>query len=294
MSLRVSVVVPTCGRADLLARCLQALENQSLPREQYEIVVVDDSRLRSGPAAARNRGWRRANANIIAFTDDDTVPDHEWLERGLEAIQDQAMQDHVDAISGRIVMPIPATPTDYERDAQGLERSEFVTANCFVRKHILERLNGFDEGFRMAWREDSDLHFRLLQCGARLVHAPRAVVVHPVRPASWGVSVKQQRKVMYDALLFKKHRRLYRERIRASARWDYYLIVTSLVAAAGGFTPALLLWALLSIRFCLQRLKGASKRPGHVLEMLTTSILIPPLAVFWRFAGALRYRVAFL
>jgi GT2 family glycosyltransferase len=289
MSLRVSVVVPTCGRADLLARCLKALENQSLPREQYEIIVVDDSELRSGPAAARNRGWRQARADIVAFTDDDTVPDREWLERGLEA-----MQDHVDAVSGRIVMPIPATPTDYERDAQGLERSEFVTANCLVRKRILERLRGFDEGFRMAWREDSDLHFRLLQRGARLVHASRAVVVHPVRPAPWGVSVKQQRKVMYDALLFKKHRRLYRERIRATARWDYYLIVASLAAAACGFTPALLLWALLSIRFCLQRLKGASKRPGHVLEMLATSILIPPLAVFWRFAGALRYRVAFV
>ena len=289
MTLRVSVVVPTCGRADLLTRCLRALENQSLPREQYEIIVVDDSELRSGPAAARNRGWHQARADIVAFTDDDTVSDREWLERGLEP-----MQDHVDAVSGRIVMPIPATPTDYERDAQGLERSEFVTANCLVRKRILERLGGFDESFRLAWREDSDLHFRLLRCGARLVHAPRAVVVHPVRPASWGVSVKQQRKVMYDALLFKKHRRLYRERIRASARWDYYLIVASLAAAACGFTPALLLWALLSIRFCVQRLKGASKRPGHVFEMLTTSILIPPLAVFWRFAGALRYRVAFL
>src|SRR3954462_4473632 len=235
----VSVVVPTCGRADLLARCLQALENQTLARSHYEIIVADDSELRSGLAAARNRGWRRARAPIVAFTDDDTVPAHDWLERGLEA-----MEGGVDAASGRIVMPIPATPTDYERDAQGLERSEFVTANCLVRKRVLERLGGVDEGFRIAWGEDSDLHFRLLQFRARVVHAPGAVVVHPVRPAPWGVSVKQQRKVMYNALLFKKHRRLYRERIRGSGRWDYYLIVASLAVAACGFTPALLLWAL--------------------------------------------------
>jgi hypothetical protein len=39
---------------------------------------------------------------------------------------------------------------------------------------------------------------------------------------------------------------------------------------------------------------GASRRPGHVLEMAVTSMLIPPLAVFWRLVGALRYRVAFL
>jgi GT2 family glycosyltransferase len=289
MPLKVSVVVPTCGRPALLQRCLAALENQTLAREAYEVIIVDDSRLRSGPAAARNRGWVQAKAPIVAFTDDDTEPARDWLECGLEA-----MKDDVDAISGRIVMPIPEQPTDYERDAQGLERAEFVTANCFVRRHVLERLRGFDEDFKLAWREDSDLHFRLLQCGARLVHAPRAVVVHPVRPGSWGVSLKQQRKVMFDALLFKKHRRLYRERIRAGARWDYYLITACLVLMLAGSGFAAALWLLLTGRFFLHRMRGASRRPGHVLEMLVTSALIPPLAVFWRFAGALRYRVAFL
>jgi hypothetical protein len=118
--------------------------------------------------------------------------------------------------------------------------------------------------------------------------------VHPVRPAGWAVSMKQQRKVMYDALLFKKHRALYRARIRAGARWDYYVIVASLAAALAGSLPAALLWALLTGRFFLHRMRGTSKRPAHVAEMLVTSALIPPLAVFWRLAGMLRYRVAFL
>jgi len=288
MSVRVSVIIPTCGRPELLARCLAALDKQTLPRDAYEVIVVDDSR-RSGPAAARNRGWRQAKADVVAFTDDDTEPAPDWLEQGLRAFEAGA-----DALSGRIVMPVPEEPTDYERDAQGLERSEFVTANCFVRKRVLEEIGGFDESFRMAWREDSDLHFRLLQCGARLVHAPQAVVVHPVRPAPWGVSVKQQRKVMFDALLFKKHRRLYRERIRAGARWDYYLIIGALLLMLAGAWPAAIVWLVLTARFCAQRLRGASKRPAHVLEMIVTSIAIPPLAVFWRFAGMLRYRVAFL
>ena len=260
-----------------------------MPREQYEVIVADDSKLRSGPAAARNRGWRRANADIVAFTDDDTVPDRDWLRQGLLALDRGA-----DAATGTIVMPVPDLPTDYERDAQGLERAEFVTANCFVRKRVLERLGGFDEDFRLAWREDSDLHFRLLRSGARLVHAPLAVVVHPVRPAPWGVSARQQKKVMYDALLFRKHPRLYRERIRAGMRWDYYLVVGALVLGIAGFTPALLTWAGLTLAFFLRRIQGASKRPAHLFEMLVTSIVIPPLAVFWRFAGALRYRVAFL
>lgn len=283
----VTVVVPTCGRPELLARCLAALDRQTLPRSEYQVIVVDDSLLRSGPAAARNRGRRQASAEVIAFTDDDTEPHPEWLQNGLRAMRDN------DAVAGRIVMPVPQPPSDYERDAQGLERSEFVTANCFVRREVLERIGGFDESFRLAWREDSDLHFRLLRCGARIARAPDAVVVHPVRPAPWGVSLRQQRKVMFDALLFKKHRELYRSRIRAGARWDYYAIVGSLAVAAA-FPPALIAWGVLTGRFFFQRMKGASRRPAHVLEMLVTSALIPPLAVFWRLAGMLRYRVAFL
>jgi GT2 family glycosyltransferase len=287
MKPQVSVVVPTCGRPALLARCLQALESQSLPRDQYEVIVAED-RHRNGPATARNQGWRRARAPIVAFTDDDCIPDHDWLRRGLEALAGGAH-----AVCGRIVMPLTGAPTDYERDAQGLERAEFVTANCFVRKFMLERLGGFDERFRLAWREDSDLHFGLLAQGARIVREPRAIVVHPVRPANWGVSLRQQRKVMFDALLFKKYPRLYRERIRAAPRWDYYVIVASLLVAPF-WTPAWLVWLLFSGRFFVQRLHGTSRAPAHLLEMILTSIAIPPVAVFWRLVGALRFKVAFL
>jgi len=284
---QVSVVVPTCGRPALLARCLQALESQSLPRDQYEVIVAEDRR-RDGPATARNQGWRRARAPIVAFTDDDCIPDHDWLRRGLEALAGGAH-----AVCGRIVMPLTGAPTDYERDAQGLERAEFVTANCFVRKFMLERVGGFDERFRLAWREDSDLHFGLLAQGARVVREPRAIVVHPVRPANWGVSLRQQRKIMFDALLFKKHPRLYRERIRAAPRWDYYVIVASLLVAPF-WTPAWLVWLLFTGRFFVQRLHGTSRAPAHLLEMILTSIAIPPVAVFWRLVGALRFKVAFL
>ena len=286
--LLVSVVVPTCGRPALLERCRAALERQSLPRSRYEILVADDTALRSGPAAARNRGWRRARAPIVAFTDDDTVPDARWLEEGIAAVRRGA-----DAAVGRTVMPIPRAPTDYERNESGLERAEFITANCFVRRYVLERLGGFDESFRLPWREDSDLHFRLLEGGLRIARAERAVVVHPVRPAPWGVSLRQQRKVMFDALLFRKHPRLYRERIRATPRWDYYVIVGSLVASLA--SPWwLLVWATLTARFCAQRLRGTSKAPAHVAEMIVTSVLIPLLSVFWRLVGALKYRVAFV
>jgi GT2 family glycosyltransferase len=321
----VSVVVPTCGRLALLERCLAALCAQLFDPHCYEILVVDDrpsdatqtivqrrawaergrgleiryvaSHGPHGPAAARNRGWHRAQGDVIAFTDDDAEAEPHWLRNGL-----QALGAELAAVHGRIVMPIPWEPTDYERDASGLERAEFATVNCFCRKRILQQVGGFDERFAMAWREDSDLQFRILEAGARIGYAPDAVVVHPVRLASWGVSVSQQRKVMFDALLFKKHPQLYRERIPRVHRWDYYAAVTALFAVLvtalqrefAWTAVCFAVWAALTARFCLSRLNGTSRSFRHVTEMIVTSALIPPLAVFWRLVGAVKFRIRFI
>ena len=95
-------------------------------------------------------------------------------------------------------------------------------------------MGGFDERFTAAWREDSDLFFTLLEHEKLYIHAPQAQVLHPVRPASWGVSMRQQRKSMFNALLYKKHPTLYRERIQAAPPWHYYRIVVALLTGMFG------------------------------------------------------------
>ena len=324
MAPRVSVVVPTYRRPHLLDRCLTALCTQDLGVDQYEIVVADDGddartrRLvarrahdtggrpairyvavteRHGPAAARNAGWNAARAEIIAFTDDDCVPSADWLRSGLAALTPRTA-----AVWGRIVVPLPPEPTDYERDAAGLQSAGFVSANCLCRRFALVDIGGLDENFTAAWREDSDLYFTLLEGGYNVAAAPQAVVVHPVRPAPWGASLRQQRKILFDALLYKKHRALYRRCIRKGPPWRYYAILVSLLAFAAGIAthlPSLaltagLLWLALTLQFFGTRLRDTSRRPLHVIEMALTSALIPPIAVFWRLVGALRFRVAFL
>jgi glycosyltransferase involved in cell wall biosynthesis len=320
----VSVVVPTRNRVHLLGRCVDALLEQTLPSCDYEIIIVDDApgyhtrqlvtmwsarcaerglRLRyvpnhgvRGPAAARNVGWRLARGAMVAFTDDDTIPMPSWLREAL-AVTDE----RTDAVCGRIEIPVPERPTDYQRDARRIETSEFVVAGCCVRKSVLAALGGFDERFRRPWRQDSDLYFRLLDSGATIVRAPRAMVIHPLPPAPWGVSLVQPSKIAFDALLYKKHPRRYREQIRATPRWDYYATVAALLLALGGLLAGAplaaavggALWLGMTAPLCARRLRGTSHRPSHVAEMVVTSALIPPLAVFWRMAGAIRFRVRF-
>jgi len=325
-ALHISVVVPTWRRPDLLRRCLDALCAQDLPGHAFEVIVCDDGptadthRLveavarrqqaagpaihylpvtaTQGPAGARNQGWQRARAGIVAFTDDDTVPDPGWLRQGLMAMDDPALG----AVSGKVVMPLPDPPTDYALNESGLTTAEFVTANCIVRRDALRAVGGFDERFTMAWREDSDLQFKLLENGYRIGRAEQAVVVHPLRPAPPGISVRQQRKVYFDALLYRKHPSRYRRHISAHPPWNYFVIVACLAVMAiaaiaqwptvGGI--ALLVWAALTLSFAWRRLRHTSRRPSHVLEMVLTSIAIPPLSVYWRLLGAWHFRVAFL
>lgn len=327
-AIEVSVIVPTYRRFELLDRCLTALQQQDFGARRFEIVIADDdpdaernlslqawlqwkrrtvpngpdvryipATRRQGPAGARNRGWRAARGSVIAFTDDDTIPARDWLSAG-----HAAMEEGWDAVAGTIRMPLRHRPTDYERDATGLSRAEFATANCFVRAAALRAVGGFDERFTEAWREDSDLQFALLERGLKCGKAPDAIVVHPIRPARWGVSLSQQRKIRFDALLFKKHRRLYRARIGRRPPWRYYATVAAFLTGAGGWLAGAaavallggLGWAVLTGRFFLRRMAGNSAKSSHVLEMIVTSIAIPPLAVFWRLRGAARYRVPFL
>ncbi|MEA2352273.1 MAG: mycofactocin glycosyltransferase, partial [Thermoleophilaceae bacterium] len=91
-------MVPTRDRAERLPVLLEALAAQTLARDRYEVVAVDDGSAddtprvlaaadvdrvvrheRSrGPAAARNSGWRAASAPLVAFTDDDCRPEPGW------------------------------------------------------------------------------------------------------------------------------------------------------------------------------------------------------------------------
>jgi glycosyltransferase involved in cell wall biosynthesis len=249
-----------------------------------------------GPAAARNAGWQAAQAPIIAFTDDDCLPEPGWLSAGVGAILAGA-----DGASGKILMPTPVVPSDYERDASGLERSDFVTANCFYRRKVLEAMRGFDPRFKVAWREDTDLYFGTLEQGFQLVKVPEAVVIHPVRGARWGISLSQQKKSQFNALLFKKHPSLYRQRVQAGPPWHYYLTLIAMLAAAIGIafhvTPLAGLgagaWLGLTGNFISNRLKGTRHDRSHVAEMVITSILIPPVCVYWRLRGAITHRVWF-
>jgi GT2 family glycosyltransferase len=332
MEILVSVVIPTYKRPSLLFRCLSALGRQNFPAEALEIIVVTDGpdpdtvRLcaelastartrfcslgkKKGPAAARNAGWRQARGELILFTDDDCLPAKDWVRSYYLAYEQYKQANPLGwffgqcaAFRGPVVVPRPDRPTDHEKNTAGLETAAFVTANCACTIEALERTGGFDESFTMAWREDSDLEFKLLELSIPILTVPAARVIHPVRLAPWGISLREQKKSLFNALLYKKHPALFRAHIHRYPFFNYYAIVgfLTLAALAALFgqqrlaLTAFVAWLLLTLDFARRRLTGTAHTPGHVLEMLLTSMLIPLLSVFWTLYGSFRYKTFFL
>ena len=203
----ISVVVPTHNRRQNLARLVDALaEQRNAP--PFELLVVDDAstdgtpaeleqlaerapvpfqavRLETnrGPAAARNTGWRRARAPLIAFTDDDCVPQPGWVAAVASALED------ADVVQGR-TMPDPGQIEHGNAFSHSIlvedEWGFYEACNMGYRRRVLEELDGFDESFRRPFGEDTDLAWRAKRSAARIVFEPVALVLHDVRRQTYA------------------------------------------------------------------------------------------------------------
>lgn len=202
-----SVVVPTFERADALAHCLDALAAQTLERERFEVIVVDDgSRQRphdvvaraaatldvrlleqpnAGPASARNTGARAARGEYVVFTDDDCRPDPGWL----RAIDAAATRHPGCAIGGRVVNALGdglySTASqlliEFLYDYFNVDEAGgrfFITSNLAFPTCSFHAVGGFDVSFPLAAAEDRDICDRWREAGLAMVYCEEAVVHH--------------------------------------------------------------------------------------------------------------------
>lgn len=200
-----AVVFATRDRAGRLAALLESLREQTVGPDRFEVVVVDDGSrddtpevLRAeqdrgvlalrwirnerakGPAAARNAGWRLADAPFVAFTDDDCRASSGWLAAGLAAWEEVPTR----LVQGRT----DPDPREQDRDgpfARTLRVHQlgpyFQTCNVFYPRSLLEATGGFDEQtFTVPGGEDADLAWRCFDAGAEAVFASEARVMHAV------------------------------------------------------------------------------------------------------------------
>lgn len=217
-----SVVIPTIRGPEYVGRIFDRLNRQTF--EDFEVVLVDTSggdneaeyrrmarfsmkylsRDHYGPGKARNEGIRFARGKVVAFTDDDCLPDDKWLanaRRYFDSEQNIGLEGLVSTDVQKLADKGYRTITN--RNYEGIG---FMTANLFVRRDVLRRIGGFDNRFERAFREDTDMAWRALEYG-KIPYGRDAEVYHPPhkRDIAGESSDERDKMFMYDALLFAKH-----------------------------------------------------------------------------------------
>ena len=210
MAAPVSVVVVSRGRPQALVRCLVGVGQLDYP--DFEIVVVacpdgmaalarrQDAPVKRIPfdeaniSAARNLGIAAAAGEIVAFIDDDAVPEPLWLQHLIEPFDDPTVAAAGGYVIGRNGISLQwgaravdraggASPLDMPgsgpvvRSPRGDLAIRTEGTNMAVRRQVLAALGGFDPAFRF-YLDDTDLNRRLADAGHRTAIVPLAGVHH--------------------------------------------------------------------------------------------------------------------
>lgn len=215
MTPSVSVVVVSLGRPAALRRCVSAI--RQLRYRPYEVIVVADEAgcdalsghsgleyLRivpneaDGVAAARNLGIERAAGAIVAFIDDDAVPEPMWLDHLVTAFDAPSVGAATGYVRGRNGISYQWRARTIGRDGHHgsltvsdgrarVRRPEtgavmLEGTNMALRRSVLEELGGFDSRFRF-YLDDADMALRVHDHGLETVVVPNAEVHHGFLPS---------------------------------------------------------------------------------------------------------------
>jgi glycosyltransferase involved in cell wall biosynthesis len=203
---RLSIVMPTMRRRAELAQALAALEDQTLPRSDYELILAEDALADAhgphpegtdvaivrgaipGASAARNAGWRAARAPVVLFVDDDIRAPRDLAARHLAAHARGA-----NAVLGHVrwAPELKVTPFMHWVDrgvqfdwrtiaGEGPKWWHFYTANASASRALLEAVGGFDEVELPFLYEDLDLARRMSDHGLWMAYDAGAVADHLV------------------------------------------------------------------------------------------------------------------
>jgi GT2 family glycosyltransferase len=319
--LDVSVVVASHERPLRLRWLLNALEEQTLAPERWELIVVHDSagtatedvlaeyslastvsirhtRLDAHtglPGRQRNVGWRSARAPLVAFTDDDCRPAREWLERLLDA----ARLNPRAIVQGRVepdpfeieVLRAPYARTIEVPDPPGPYAQ---TCNVLYPRALLEQTGGFVEA--LASGEDTDLCERARATGARYAGAPAAVVYHAVESSTLIGALRRSTRWQDLAYVVKRHphvRELFE--LRIFWRRSHALFLLGAVGGAASWRVRSAGALALPYMVHLVRRRGTYKRALiRAAFELPGRVAIDAVEIATLVRGSIRHRTLFL
>jgi len=202
MKEKISVVVPCYNSENTLEKCIDALLKQNYS-DNFEILMVDDGskdktaeiikknkrikyifQKNSGPAKARNNGWKHANGDIVVFTDSDCVSEKDWLK---EITKPFNANPRIGAVGGAydktinsnsLLANLIGEEIKFRYQNIGKYTDAHGSYSLAVKKEVLEKIKGFNEFYPVATAEDWDLCYKIQSAGYKIYFDKNAKVGH--------------------------------------------------------------------------------------------------------------------
>jgi glycosyltransferase involved in cell wall biosynthesis len=284
-AMTVSIIIPALNEEKVIARCLDSISQLDFPRDQFEVIVVDngstDATLQIAKSfigqlnlkilkkegvrisALRNLGAREAHGAILAFLDADCLAPSTWLNH----IQELAPEDRAGVLGAHYLLPegsswVGSTWHRYQEAPLSGEVSHVPAGDLIMRRQDFMRIGGFDETIQT--NEDYELCERVRAAGMPVRAFPEMGVIHLGTAQSLRVFFRKQ--AWHGSHVVKVFiRDVFRSHNRKAVAFAVYTLLCA------GFVVAGAAWALFSGR-------GFGKRWLLPLAGLL-AIFLPPIAL---------------
>jgi glycosyltransferase involved in cell wall biosynthesis len=211
--IKLSIIIPTYNRNSVLVECLQSIY-QNKSKIEFEVIVIFDGKNdetnkviktlqkyknfkyiiqdNKGPGAARNKGLNIAKGKIIAFLDDDTTVNADWIKKIIDA---HNTYPDIKIIAGKLLtnnhklMAEFSKILEYEPLIDGQEIKPSLVNNVSYKKDCFKIVKKFDESMRIG--EDIDFNYRLFKQKIRAIYLSNIIIKHRYKEDMYSM-IRQQ------------------------------------------------------------------------------------------------------
>ena len=216
--LKISVIIPTYNRIDILKKSLSHYEKQTLPLTDFEILVIDDGSIdntsslilkviqdsdlsikflqqnHKGANAARNQGIHHADGKLLLFTGDDILPTPDFLVQHISFHKKQQYFENLAVLGFTTWSPdikisslmkyleecryLPQFEYSKITNPTDLPHEYFYTSNISIHREFLLKYGTFDEDMNKPFADDGELAYRLKNHGLKIIYNPDAKAYH--------------------------------------------------------------------------------------------------------------------
>lgn len=224
---QVTILIPIRNVAKYINACLDALLNQTYPKDKYQVWLLDNhsddgtleiikkypqDRVRvlqigvHSPPIKYNKILPQIKTPLIGFVDSDANVSKDWLRLVVEPLQDPQVAGASGLIltenKDKLIPRIIGYELQDRYEKMPKEITRIATMHVVYKKDVLEEIGGFLETSKTGY--DSDIGYRINEAGYKIINVPQATVRHNHRESLWGFFKQQYEYGIYGLIRFLK------------------------------------------------------------------------------------------